>query len=287
MKLLIKLTTCLCLSFTAAVATQWIDLDKSVLTDSEKQQIKTQIRCDPNLVFALNQMAYDTVQILDKNEISYNLMFGSLLGAVRNQSMIAHDDDIDFAILKKDEEKLIGTTEIFNQLGYRLFIDGSDYQILKDGDYVNGPNYVGYKLYATQKIKLTTGEEVYPFLDLFTFIWDEVTKMYILDAPEGRKTFPRAQLKQEWVSEQADYRFGNLTLKGPKDYNAVLTHFYGESWDKIIKVTHLHNTKLPNRYLWKITDADRQPMQLAGTLKERVQDYFVSGIIPGPLAVNN
>jgi len=271
------LATYLGLSSSAVFASQCIDLDKLSLTNTEKQQTKdkicNEIRCDPHLSAALYQMTYDTIQVLDHHQIPYNVMFGTLLGTARNQGMLPHDDDIDLAFLKEDEQKLVGLTSLFDQLGYRLFVDGSDYTILKEGKEVNGPNYVGYKLYAKEKIKLTTGKEVFPFLDLFSFIWDDSSHQYILDTADGRVLFEKAQLKKEWFHDQAEYPFGRMKVKGPKNYEAPLSHFYGKSWDEIVYVSHMHNGTLAKNYMWTITEIDRQP-PLTALLQERVKEWL-------------
>lgn len=263
MKLLIILITCIYLSFSNGIASQCLNLDEG--SPIEKQRIINKISCDPDLAQVLYQMTYDTIQVLDHYQIPYNIMFGSLLGAVRHQAMVPHDDDIDLCFLKIDEKKLVTTTDIFDQLGYRLFVDGSD---------VGGPNYVGYKLYAKESITLTNETTVTPFVDLFTYIWDEDSQKYVLDAPEGKELFIKSPLKKEWIHEQADYVFGNMVVKGPKNYEEVLNHFYGESWNEIMYVSHLHNTTLKNSYVWKITELDRYPTNPAAPLKERVKEYL-------------
>jgi phosphorylcholine metabolism protein LicD len=44
--------------------------------------------------------------ILEKHNLAYFAIEGSLLGAVREQKIIEHDDDMDIAIMESEEHKL-------------------------------------------------------------------------------------------------------------------------------------------------------------------------------------
>ena len=62
--------------------------------------VKKFLTCDPNFVLTIN--------IFNKLKINYWVCQGTLLGIIRNQSLIPWDPDIDLAILEKDfDESLI------------------------------------------------------------------------------------------------------------------------------------------------------------------------------------
>ena len=62
--------------------------------------IKNFLNIDPNFVLAIN--------IFNKSKINYWVCQGTLLGIIRDQSLIPWDPDIDFAILERNfDEKLI------------------------------------------------------------------------------------------------------------------------------------------------------------------------------------
>ena len=61
---------------------------------------KNFLKIDPNFVLTIN--------IFNKLKINYWVCQGTLLGIIRNQSLIPWDPDIDLAILEKDfDESLI------------------------------------------------------------------------------------------------------------------------------------------------------------------------------------
>lgn len=77
----------------------------------------------------------DFVSICEKYDITYFLVAGSALGAVRHRGFIPWDDDIDVALPRKDYEKFLSvvTTEFPNK-----------YNI------INTENYKDYPLFTTQ-----------------------------------------------------------------------------------------------------------------------------------------
>lgn len=271
MNIFIKYIAYLTLSCNVAFAAQRINLDEYSL--SEKASIKQQLRCDPNHTLSLYQMTYDAIQVLDHHNIPYSAAFGTLLGSIRGGGILPHDDDVDLIIKKDDEHRLMALKKTFWTLGYDLFQDGS--------------KIVGYKLYSRQHIKLTDGTKILPFIDLFSFMWDESSNHYILDAEKGREIFRNPILTYAELNEQMFVSFGAMKIKVPQEHEGFLSRFYGSNWNMSVVVTHKHSSSLTNQYQWTLQEDDRTPALPIGPLKERVKDYTLFGIIPAPLAANN
>ena len=74
--------------------------------------------------------------IYEKNEIPFFLIFGTLLGAVREKDFISYDNDVDLACLWEDRDKILALNPQFEALGYTIETHISDYDInyIKDGE---------------------------------------------------------------------------------------------------------------------------------------------------------
>lgn len=268
MKKILTLSIFLCLSTTHAQDT-WVNLDQETDRITE---VRDSIKTDPNLVMALYQITYDTAQMFERENIPYSLAFGSLLGQVRNGGIIPHDDDVDLMVDTTDGDKLMSLKSKFWDLGYDLFRE---------------LDIVGFKLYSRTKIKLTTGQEILPFIDIFEFEHDTAQDSYVVKPPQGRQTFSKAVISASDFKSTKAVPFGEMTLQALSNPTPFLDRFYGVSWPTLIVVSHVHNTPLKQRYLWTASDLDLKPAQPTGPLKERVRQFIETGIAPAPLAANN
>ena len=57
-------------------------------------------------------------KILNNNDVSFILAFGTLLGAVREHDFISHDEDIDLIMFKKDMPKFLSLLFILRENGF-------------------------------------------------------------------------------------------------------------------------------------------------------------------------
>ena len=58
------------------------------------------------------EMLNDFIRVCDKHDLTYFVVYGTAIGAVRHQGFIPWDDDIDVAMLRRDYDKFC---RIFNE----------------------------------------------------------------------------------------------------------------------------------------------------------------------------
>lgn len=66
------------------------------------------------------QLLADTKKLLDKNNINFWLMYGTLLGFVRNKQFIPWDHDIDISAWYNDYDKIKNLKNEFKKIGYEM-----------------------------------------------------------------------------------------------------------------------------------------------------------------------
>ena len=63
----------------------------------------------------------DFIEICEKNDIEYYLIYGTQIGAVRHQGFIPWDDDIDVILFREDYEKFLKVMEENPNEKYTIF----------------------------------------------------------------------------------------------------------------------------------------------------------------------
>ena len=77
--------------------------------------------------------------ILEKTDIRWGLIFGTLLGAIREKNFIKHDEDVDIYIFKEDEQKLIDLLWELKNRGFNVvrFANNSLLSIVRNNEYID------------------------------------------------------------------------------------------------------------------------------------------------------
>jgi tellurite methyltransferase len=245
-------------AFVQAGEKEFINLDAH--PEISREEFRREIYTDPNLVLAMYQVMKDVGEVLEAREVDHWLSFGSLLGAVRAQSPIRHDDDLDICVNKKDEQKLIELKDEFNTLGYDLFYDPTE--------------LVGYKIYSKTWISLANhpDKKVLPFIDLF--LSELEGDKYVLSMPKAKDFFPNGWFYKDQVENKQRYQFGDLLVWGPSNVEEYLARRYGPEWKTIGLYYWVHHAEVKHKYVWKLTPEDLQPAQPTGPLENRVAKFL-------------
>lgn len=76
--------------------------------------------------------------IIEQTNITYGLMFGTLLGAIREKNFIAHDYDTDIFILSEEREKFLNLLFQFKNQGFELIRNSFDViSIMRKNEYID------------------------------------------------------------------------------------------------------------------------------------------------------
>ncbi|MDC0249428.1 LicD family protein [Flavobacteriales bacterium] len=140
-------------------------------------------------------------KVLDKNKVKFGLMFGTLLGAVREGNFIEHDEDIDLFVLEEDKDALINTLHELLDIGFKVCrYDGELLSIIRDNEYI----------------------------DFYFF------RKYLLFY---RKSSAGLTYKSAFLQETKSQAFLGTTFQVPKETESFLKVLYGVNWKIPIKNT--------------------------------------------------
>jgi len=146
---------------------------------------------------------------LDNVRIDYRIFFGTLLGAVREKALIAHDSDTDIMLVSFNPDKLIKIDKLLKADGFKR-VPKNEKEIIsysRNGEVTD--------FYCFKKIE--------KYFKLWNIIIDEV-------------------LINEWVYLE----ISNVFFKAPKNYIDCLIQLYGKSWR--IPIKHYHALPVTLKY---------------------------------------
>lgn len=171
---------------------------KAKKTNSDKK-----VLVDPKIHAKLYDMMEKLDAVMRKNSIVYFIGFGTLLGAVREKSIILWDDDADVLLESSELEKL--KTIDLAKLGLVL-----DYR-----DHIWRVNSINAE---------------YPYIDLFEVEYDPKVELLVFSeqANRARWSDQKFGLKLTDVFPLKNYKLGKLVLRGPRNYDSILTRGYGD-----------------------------------------------------------
>ncbi len=152
------------------------------------------------------------VNAFDSTGLDYFLCFGTLLGAVREDDFIKHDDDLEFGIFS--DQYFSDIADVFQNIGferkYRYYIDESSF-----------PNEGFVEKYSNGVIHF----------DLFVYTRSEGRLWCYSYKQEGAGEI--TAIKLAWKDKGLEKRiFKNHEVNFPSDPESFLASIYGSTWNK-------------------------------------------------------
>jgi len=170
----------------------------------------------------------DVKRIFDSLNIPFGLMYGTLLGAVRENNFIEYDTDVDIYVLDEFRESVLSSLFNLRKLSFEVVrYRGDLLSIIRDDDYI----------------------DIYFFKKTF---W-------------GKRSCNNDTVKAQFLEQNETIKFLNKTFKVPYNYFKLLEILYDKDW-KIPKYNS-PGSSLSNFTKFKITLKRVLPKRIVFFLK--------------------
>jgi phosphorylcholine metabolism protein LicD len=189
----------------------------------------------------LYQLMYDMHRLFEKHGISYWIIGGTALGAVRHRGIIPWDDDLDISVDKRDIPALLSLKNKLEECGYGITKFWLGYKIF----YLNRPLMKGQKF-------------SFPNLDIFpTEFYKSVVRFSIKSV---RDLWPKHYIDSQDLFPLRKYDFGDFKVWGAYSYKNLFNRGYGKNWNRIAYREYDHATDEEiEKVKVKLTESMRVP----------------------------
>jgi len=178
--------------------------------------------------------------ILDKNDVPFGLIYGTLLGSVREHDFITHDEDIDLYIL--DEYKTNFYSALFE---------------LRDQ---------GFEVVRNDRAGLISIMRNNEYIDFYIF------KKY----KPGIRICSGLCILEKYLKNTITIKFNGSNYNIPQAYEEWLTFEYGKNWRTPIKYTDFKISKLKKIFFYtKEKIKDLLPDNLYFLIKKRYEQKTI------------
>ena len=134
----------------------------------------------------------DLQKVCKAHNLEFTLMYGTLLGAVREKGFIPHDHDTDVVVTRDKEEKVLDMLFDLREIGLEVGrYDETLVSFVRDGDFID---------------------------------------IYFLDKKGSKYHTEGYVIPAHYLDNVIDYPFLGSTFKVPKNHEKLLAYLYGEDW---------------------------------------------------------
>jgi lipopolysaccharide cholinephosphotransferase len=171
--------------------------------------------------------------ILNRTNLRWGLIFGTLLGAVRENNFIAHDEDTDIFIFDEDKNKTLDLIHKFRKFGFEIirYEKNSLLSITRDNEYIDF--YFFKKTFFGRKC-----------LDYFipNFFFKRITKIKFIN-----KNFPTLNNAKKYLEFQYGKNWRVPKKQAHAKPNIPWKKFVKENFPIAVKIYHSWKKKLDKK----------------------------------------
>jgi len=184
----------------------------------------------------LEENICDLVALLKTNNISSFLVFGTLLGAVREGRTIEYDHDADIGLLQSDVEKLVSIMNFLEVHGFDLLRVDNDYlSVSRHGEYID--LHVFRSTDAKDGNYCSSGYRL-PVKHLLPIVW--------IDAMGGNVPVPNQAV------DLLKFWYGNSWKIPIRGHHAIQNPNFLKSLRQWVRNKSLDQSGYPSGFLYKI-----------------------------------
>jgi len=197
---------------------------------------------------------FEVIDILNKNKISYWVCHGTLLGIIRDKKLISWDPDIDIAVLensrlrkkiskllrnkgfkeiKKTFLKYDGMQKFIKKNGREVDINYYEENKVKNLVYIKWPVPKNLIMRIVEVLSISKNYEgnfknIIKYFKIFESFFISLKKYLV----ENDHYYSMAGYshKKKFINRLVSYKFYNLDIIIPSDYNNYLRSIYGNDW---------------------------------------------------------
>ena len=162
---------------------------------------------------SIKNLVINTQKCLEKLNIDFVPIHGTLLGLVRHNGLIPWDDDIDISVDKKYFDIIIKNKNLFNNHGLDIFL----YQ------YNNRMAFI--KIFYIHEKKIINQSWSWPFINVFGY-YEKDNKFYV----ENKEVIDYEFNKEDFMPFKTNL-FENIPMNMPNNVDIVLNKLYGNDWE--------------------------------------------------------
>lgn len=224
---IVKYNTIIIISLTSITLLLVILIIFILLHIINKKNQSNNILTDYEDLESINKLFKKIVPLLEKHNIQYWIIGGTLLGAIRNKGIIPWDDDVDISILESDEQKLLNLKEELDNLDLNI----TDI-------------FFGYKIYEKNgKIIPNKSNFKFPFIDIF--ITKKQDKIINFKSSDANNMWENDYFTNEELFPLKKYQFEDYYVYGPNNPYDYLNRAYPEWKTKAVKTyDHIVHKKI-------------------------------------------